>query len=72
MLDIIFTADRDARKLRDADLTTQEIKQIARQNAQRKYPSCTKAIRGLYRHTFIRKVREHQYNAWIDELGGIR
>jgi len=72
MLDIIFTADRDACKFRDSNLTIKEIKQIARENAGRKYPSCTKYVRGLYKHTFIKKVREYQYQAWLDELNSYR
>jgi hypothetical protein len=68
MNNIKFQASSDAYKLRDADLTTQEIKVIAQENANKKYPSWTKLERGLYRHTFIKKVREHQYRAWIDEL----
>jgi hypothetical protein len=66
MQDIIIAASRDA------DLSKRDIKRIARENAQRRYPRGAKVMRGLYKHTFIRKVRYYEYQAWTDELNSYR
>lgn len=72
MLDIITAASRDAYQIRDADLDTSEIKQVARDNAKRRYPRGTRLERGLYKHTFIRKFRYYEYQSWIEELNSYR
>jgi len=69
MLNIRLAANKDAFKLRDADLSKKDIKRIACSNAKTRYPGETKATRGLYKHHFYKILRYYEYQSWIDEIG---